>query len=107
MERWIIRGMAVLCGFGALGLAWAFGAFSAIPLRDGRLFGMSGTEIQLVAIPFVGMLAVGWGALHLLGLADREENPRAFRLLRIVYGFALLAAIAAGASWSLPRVLAA
>lgn len=107
MERWIIRGVAALCAVGGFGLAWAFGAFAVIPLRDGRVFQMNGTEIQLVAISFVGTAAVGWGALHLLGLADRETSPRAYRLLRVGYGAALAAAAAAGATWSAARVLAA
>ncbi len=105
MEKWIIRGVALLCALGGLGLAWAFGAFAAVPLRDGRLFQMNGTEMQLVAIAFVGTLAVGWGALHLFGLADRDDSPRAYRVLRVVYGATLAAAIAVGAAWSVARVL--
>jgi len=107
MERFIIRGVALLCACGSLGLAWAFGAFSTIPLRDGRFFAMSGTEMQLIAISFVCALLVGWGALHIFGLADRADNPRAFAVIRLGYGGALLAAIVAGGLWSSARVLAA
>lgn len=106
MERWIIRSVALLCAAGGLGLAWAFGAFAAIPLRDGRVFAMSGQEMQLVGISFVAGLLVAWGALHIAGLADREAHPRAFGVLRAAYGIALVAVIAVGASWSMARVLA-
>jgi len=107
MEKWIIRGVALLCACGSLGLAWAFGAFTAIPLRDGRLFDMTGAEMQLVGISLAAVLAVGWGALHLFAMGDREANPRAYAAVRLGYGLALVAAIAVGATWSSAHVLAA
>lgn len=106
MERWIIRSVALLCGAGGLGLFWAFGAFTAIPLRDGRVFAMSATEMQLAGIPLVAGGLVAWGALHLFALADREPAPGAYRVIRVVYLGTLLAATIAGAVWSTGRVLA-
>lgn len=105
MEKWIIRSVALLCAAGGLGLAWAFGAFAAIPLREGRLFAMSSEEMQLVGISFAAGFAVAWGALHIAGLADKAASPRAFGVLRAAYGIALVAAIAVGASWSMARVV--
>lgn len=105
MERWIIRSVALLCALGGLGLAWAFGIFVAIPLRDGRLFTMSVTEIQLAAVSLTACLAVAWGALHLLAIADKEAAPHAYRLLRAGYGVALFAACGVGATWSVARVV--
>ncbi len=105
MEKWIIRGVALLCALGSLGLAWALGAFSAIPLRDGRIFSMSGEEMQLIGISFAAGLAVAWGSLHLLAIGDKESNPRTYRVLRAAYGVALAVAIFFGASWSMARVV--
>ena len=105
MEKWIIRGVALLCAAGGLGLAWAFGAFAAVPLRDGRLFAMTGNEMQIIGISLGAGLVVAWGALHIAGLADKESSPRGYRLLRAGYGVALLAAIGVGASWSMARVV--
>lgn len=105
MEKAIIRSVAALCAVGGLGLAWAFGAFSAIPLRDGRLISMSNVEMQVIAISFVCGLLVAWGSLHLFSLADKNENPRAYRLVRAGYGLVLLMAIAVGATWSMARVV--
>jgi hypothetical protein len=105
MEKWIIRGVALLCASGGLGLAWAFGAFAAVPLRDGRLFDMTGNEMQIIGISLGAGLVVAWGALHIASLADKESSPRAYRLLRLAYGAALLVAIAVGASWSMARVV--
>lgn len=106
MERWIIRSVALLCAAGGLGLFWAFGAFTAIPLRDGRVFAMTTTEMQLAGIPLVAGLLVAWGALHLLALGDRETAPRVFQAVRVVYAGTLVAACIAGAVWSTGRVLA-
>lgn len=105
MEKWIIRGVALLCAIGGLGLAWAFGVFAAIPLRDGRFLAMSSEEMQLIGISFAAGLAVAWGAIHLFALGDKEAHPRFYQGLRIVYGMVIVAVIAAGASWSMARVI--
>lgn len=105
MEKGIIRSVAFLCSLGGLGLAWAVGVFAAIPLRDGRLFGMSGTEMQVIGIALGACLLVAWGAIHLLSIADKLENPRAFQLVRAGYGVALAVASVVGAMWSMARVI--
>lgn len=105
MEKGIIRSVALLCSLGGLGLAWAVGVFVAIPLREGRLFSMSSTEMQVIGISFVACFLVAWGSVHLLSIADKVENPRAYRVMRAGYGVALAAACAVGAMWSLARVV--
>lgn len=105
IERWIIRGVAALCAGGGLGLAWAFGVFLAIPLRDQRLLAMSRSEAQIIGIALVGLLFVAWGAQHLLAMADAKERPRTFRSLRAAYALTLAAAALSGAFWSLGRVV--
>lgn len=105
MEKGITRFVALLCAIGGLGLAWAFGAFAAIPVRDGRILSMSGVEMQILAVSFVACALVAWGAVHLLSLADRVDSPGAFRLMRAAYGVALLGAAAVGANWSLVHVV--
>jgi len=105
MEKGIIRSVALLCSLGGLGLAWAVGVFAAIPLRDGRLFSMSNTEMQVIGISFVTCVLVAWGSIHLLSIADKIENPRAYRIMRAGYGLVLTAACAVGAMWSMARVV--
>ena len=79
--------------------------FAAIPLRDGRLFSMSNTEMQVIGISFVTCLLVAWGSVHLLSIADKIENPRAYRIMRAGYGLVLAVACAVGAMWSMARVV--
>ena len=105
MEKGIIRSVAFLCAVGGLGLAWSFGVFAAIPLRDGRLISMSGAEMQVIGVSLGAGLVVAWGSLHLLSIADKVENPRAYKVARIGYGVALLLAVAVGAAWSTARVI--
>lgn len=105
MEKGIIRSVALLCAFGGLGLAWAVGVFSAIPLRDGRVLEMSGPEMQVIGISFGACLLVAWGSVHLLSIADKTENPHAYRMMRAGYGVALAVAGAVGAMWSMARVV--
>lgn len=105
MEKGITRFVALLCGIGGLGLAWAFGAFAAIPVRDGRIFAMSGIEMQILAVSLIACALVAWGSVHLLSLADRADSPGAFKLMRAAYGLALLIAVAVGANWSLVHVV--
>ncbi len=105
MEKGIIRSVALLCSLGGLGLAWALGAFTAIPLRDGHFFSMSKTEMQLIGISLAACLLVAWGSVHLLSIADKVENPRAYGIMRAAYGVALLAAVGVGAVWSVTHVV--
>jgi hypothetical protein len=76
MEQWITRSVATLVALGALGLFWTFGMFSAVPVQQGRMFALSGVEMQLMGVSLLAGLATAWGALHLFSLADRESSPR-------------------------------
>lgn len=128
MEKWITRGVAALCAAGSAALFWTFGMFLAVPLREGRLLALDRIELQVVGVPLLTGIAVGWGALHLLGLADREkgnaegnaenpgnvdpENSQAsappHKGRQLIYAAALLAmALAAafgGMSWTQARI---
>lgn len=124
MEKWITRGVAALCAAGSAALFWTFGMFLAVPLREGRLLALDRIELQVVGVPLLTGIAVGWGALHLLGLADREkgnaENPgnvdpensqasaAPHKGRQLLYAAALLAmALAAafgGMSWTQARI---
>lgn len=105
MEQWITRSMATLVALGALGLFWTFGMFSAVPVQQGRLFALSGAEMQLMGVSLLAGLATAWGALHLFSLADRERHPRWFAAIRLVFMLAALLAAAVGVDWSLGHVV--
>jgi lysylphosphatidylglycerol synthetase-like protein (DUF2156 family) len=106
MEKWITRAVATLVACGALGLFWTFGMFTAVPAQQGRLTALSGVEMQLIGIPLLIGLVVGWGTLHLFALADREERPRLYVATCITLLLAVVAAIYVGAQWGLARVAA-
>lgn len=105
MEQWITRGVALIVALGALGLCWTFGLFTAVPLQQGRVFAMSGPEMQLVAVSFIGALGASWCALHLFSLADREAAPAVYKTVRIAFLVAAVAAVATGANWSMTNVV--
>lgn len=124
MEKWITRGVAALCAAGSAALFWTFGMFLAVPLREGRLLALDRIELQVIGVPLLTGIAVGWGALHLLGLADREkgnaENPgnagpenanvstAPHKGRQLIYAAALLtmalAAAFGGMSWTQARI---
>lgn len=104
MDTWITRFAALLCAAGATALFWSFGMFVAIPWREARMLAMNAVEMQVVAIPLVAGLAVGWGALHLFSLASDEESPQPRRARLAVFALVALAAMAGGLSWTLARV---
>ncbi len=106
MENWITRSVAMMVALGALGLFWTFGMFSAVPIQQGRLTALSSVELQLIGVSLLAGLAVGWGALHLFSIADREARPQLFAVMRAVMLLAALAAAVVGANWSLVRVAA-
>ena len=105
MEQWITRSVATLVALGALGLFWTFGMFSAVPAQQGRLFALSGVEMQLMGVSLLAGLVTAWGALHLFSLADRESNPRLFAAIRLVFLLAVMFAAAVGVDWSLGHVV--
>lgn len=105
MDTWITRIAALLCAAGAAALFWSFGMFVAVPWHEGRMLALSAVELQVVAIPLVTGLAVGWGALHLFSLANDEEIPQRRRARLAVFALVALAAMAGGLSWTLARVV--
>jgi hypothetical protein len=104
MEKWIIRGAAALCAAGSIALLWTFGMFVAVPWREGRMLALNGIELQVLGIPLFGGIAVAWGALHILAIADRAGSPRLYCTLALALLAALLLAVSAGASWTSARI---
>ncbi len=100
MERWIIRGVALLCAAGAAGLLWVFGVFIVVPWRAGRLLALSSSELQVLGASLGVGLAVGLTALHLIALGEREHHPKRYAVLRLLLILALIAALARGVMWS-------
>lgn len=105
MEKWITRVVAALIALGAYGLFWTFGMFTAVPVQQGRLTAMTGTELQLIVIPLLAGMGVVWGSIHLFSLADRETSPRLYAAIRVIVLLGAVAAAGVGASWSLARVV--
>ena len=104
MEKWITRGAAALCAAGGIALFWSFGMFLAVPWREGRMLALNTIELQVVAIPLFAGLAVSWGALHILAMADRESHPRTYAASRAALVLAALAALFGGMAWTTARV---
>ena len=104
MERWITRGAPALCAAGSLALFWTFGMFVAVPWREGRMLALNSIELQVLGIPLLGGLAVSWGALHILAIADRARNPRIYFTLALALLVALLLAVSGGISWTTARI---
>ena len=105
MEQWITRSVATLVALGALCLFWTFGMFSAVPVQQGRMFALSGVEMQLMGVSLLAGLATAWGALHLFSLADRESSPRLFAAIRLIFLLTVIFAAAVGVNWSLGHVV--
>lgn len=104
MENWIIRIAAGLCAAGSSALFWTLGAFVAVPWREGRLLALNAAELQLIGAPLLIGLAVGWGALHILALANRQLHPRIYAAACALLLVANLAAASAGLAWTQARV---
>jgi hypothetical protein len=106
VDQWITRFAALLCAAGSCALFWSFGMFVAVPWHDGHLLSMNAVEMQVVGIPLVAALAVGWGALHLLTLdAEGRDSQGKWRARIAIFALLAIAASAAGASWSLARIV--
>ena len=103
MENWITRSVALLCATGSLALFWTFGMFLAVPWRESRMLSLNSVEWQVLGIPLLVGLAVTWGALHILAIADRETRPRLYfatcALLVIVSAMAVIG----GMAWTADR----
>ncbi|WP_300451301.1 hypothetical protein [Accumulibacter sp.] len=104
MEKWITRVVAVLCAGGSTALFWTFGVFLAVPWRESRLLSLNGIEMQVLAIPLLAGLAVAWGALHILALADRDDNPKTYYAICLTLLVGSLLAIYGGLAWGTARI---
>jgi len=104
MDNWITRFVAALCAAGSLGLLWTFGVFIALPWNIGRSFDLSRSEVQVTGVSLLAGIAVAWGAAHLLGIADRENNPRFYTLMVVLLIVASIAAVAGGVAWTQARI---
>lgn len=104
MEKWITRAGAALCAAGSIALFWTFGVFLAVPWRAGRMLSLNGTEMQVLGISLLAALAVAWGALHILAIADRAGNPRTYYALGAALLIAALVAVAEGMAWTAARI---
>lgn len=104
MENWITRFAATICAAGSIALFWSFGMFVAVPWKEGRMLALNAVELQVVGGPLLVGLAVGWGALHILAISDREANPKVYAAIRVALLIAAIAAIVSGMSWSQARI---
>lgn len=104
MEKWITRGAAALCAAGGIALFWSFGMFLAVPWREGRMLALNMVELQVVVVPLLVGLAVIWGALHILAMADRESSPRVYAASRLILLLASIAALFGGMAWTTARM---
>ncbi|MDS4016538.1 MAG: hypothetical protein RKP46_19585 [Candidatus Accumulibacter sp.] len=104
MEKWITRSVALLCAGGSSALLWIFGAFLALPWREKRMPSVDTGEVQVLGVALIVGLAVLWGALHLLALADRASNPLAYRAGCALLLATSLGAIGGGIAWAAARL---
>ena len=104
MENWITRFVALLCAMGSTGLFWTLGVFATVPWQQGRMLSLNRNELQVIVVPLIMGIAVGWGALHLFALADREANPRVYQTIRVLLLLASLATVVGGSLWSQARM---
>ena len=102
METWIIRLVALFCTAGSAGLLWVFGVFVVVPWRAGRILALNGNELQVLGASLLVGLAVGWGALHLIALGEKEINPKFYTIIRAVLMATLIAAACGGMVWTPP-----
>jgi hypothetical protein len=104
MENWITRLVAALCAGGSIALFWTFGMFLAVPWKEGRMLSLDKVELQALGVPLLIGLAVTWGALHILAIADRAANPKTYTAILALLIVASITAIANGMSWSEARI---
>lgn len=104
MDNWIIRIVAALCAVGSTALLWTLGVFAAVPWHEGRMLALDRIELQIIGIPLVVGIAAAWGALHILGIADRADSPRTYATIRATLIVTSIAAVIGGAAWTLSRI---
>ncbi|WP_291994793.1 hypothetical protein [Candidatus Accumulibacter sp. ACC003] len=104
MENWITRGVAAICAVGSTALFWTFGVFLAVPWRESRMLSLNSIEWQVLGIPLLTGLAVTWGALHILAIADRASSPRLYLTIVVALAIISIMAVLGGMSWSGERI---
>ena len=104
MEKWIIRTVAAICAAGSTALFCTFGILLCVPWREVRMLSLNRVELQVLVIPLIAGLAVAWGALHILAMADRTGSPGLYRALCVALLIASLLAVSGGMSWTAARV---
>ena len=104
MEKWITRGVAALVASGSIALFWTFGVFLAVPWRENRMLSLNSVEWQVLGIPLLVGMAVTWGALHILAIADRETSPRLYFAICVALLIASTMAVLGGMSWTNERI---
>ena len=104
MEKWIIRTVAVICAAGSTALFWTFGIFLSVPWRENRMLSLNRVELQVLVIPLIVGLAVAWGALHILAMADRTGSSRLYLAFCVTLLIASLLAVSGGMTWTAARV---
>jgi hypothetical protein len=71
------------------------------------MLSLNAVELQVLGIPLIAGLAVAWGALHILAIADRRQPPPVPLPLRGALLIASLLATYGGMSWTDKRARAA
>ena len=104
MEKWITRSVALLCATGSVALFWTFGVFLAVPWGESRMLSLNSVEWQVLGIPLLIGMAVTWGALHILAIADRADNPRTYYTFCVALLIAAILAVADGMAWTAARI---
>ncbi len=104
MENGIIRLVAAIVAAGSTALFWSFGMFLAVPWREGRMLSLNLVEMQVIGVPLLVGLLVAWGALHIVAIADRANNPKVYRAIRLALFAASIAAAIGGAAWTQARI---
>lgn len=100
MENWITRIVATICAAGSCALLWFFGIFVTVPWREGRMLSLTMTEFQVIGVSLLTGIAVGFGAAHLFGLADRRERPGLYATLCGLLITLSIGAISSGIMWA-------
>ena len=78
--------------------------FLAVPWRESRMLSLNSVELQVLAVPLVTGLAVAWGALHVLAIADRVSHPRTYYTICVALLIISVLAVSGGMSWTAARM---
>jgi hypothetical protein len=105
MEKWITRTVAALCAAGSTRPVLDLRHLPRVPWRESRMLSLNSIECRYSAIPLIAGLAVAWGALHILAIADRADSPEdLYYALCVALLIASLLAVSGGMSWTAARI---